>query len=47
MSLYYASLNNTVALCPNCHRRMHVLDDNADKKKLNSAAKQSSGPSIP
>ena len=25
---------NTVALCPNCHRRMHVLDDPADIEKL-------------
>jgi len=25
---------NTVALCPNCHKRMHVLDDPADIDKL-------------
>jgi 5-methylcytosine-specific restriction protein A len=25
---------NTVALCPNCHRRMHVLNTKADKEKL-------------
>jgi 5-methylcytosine-specific restriction protein A len=25
---------NTVALCPNCHRRMHVLDSEADKRQL-------------
>jgi 5-methylcytosine-specific restriction protein A len=31
---------NTVALCPNCHQRMHLLDDNTDKKKLNSAAQR-------
>lgn len=25
---------NTVALCPNCHRKMHVVDSKKDKKKL-------------
>lgn len=25
---------NTVALCPNCHRRMHVIDDPADRERL-------------
>jgi 5-methylcytosine-specific restriction protein A len=35
------SLENTVALCPNCHRRMHVLDRNADKEQLiNRVAKR-------
>ena len=28
------TLDNAVALCPNCHRRMHHLDDITDKKKL-------------
>jgi 5-methylcytosine-specific restriction protein A len=28
------SLQNTVALCPNCHRKMHVLDRDADKQFL-------------
>lgn len=28
------SIKNTVALCPNCHSRMHVLDEDTDKKKL-------------
>lgn len=28
------TVENTVALCPNCHRKMHVLDDQADKKLL-------------
>lgn len=28
------SLGNTVALCPNCHRKMHVLDLREDKEKL-------------
>lgn len=25
---------NTVALCPNCHRKMHALDDSAEVKRL-------------
>jgi 5-methylcytosine-specific restriction protein A len=28
------TLENTVALCPNCHRKMHVLNRNADKERL-------------
>jgi 5-methylcytosine-specific restriction protein A len=28
------SIANTVALCPNCHRRMHKLDRDEDKKLL-------------
>jgi 5-methylcytosine-specific restriction protein A len=28
------SLQNTVALCPNCHRKMHVLDRDDDKQFL-------------
>ena len=24
------SINNTVALCPNCHRKMHILDEKGD-----------------
>lgn len=28
------NLRNTVALCPNCHRRMHHLADEADQRKL-------------
>ncbi|MBD9632890.1 HNH endonuclease [Pseudomonas sp. PDM19] len=28
------TVENTVALCPNCHRRMHVLNDKADVKTL-------------
>lgn len=30
---------NTVALCPNCHKRMHILDLEADKTKLLSKIK--------
>lgn len=28
------TLENTVALCPNCHRKMHVVDDPEDKACL-------------
>jgi len=28
------TIKNTVALCPNCHRKMHVLNLNQDKAKL-------------
>jgi len=28
------TIENTVALCPNCHRRMHVLDDEKDRQAL-------------
>ena len=28
------TIENTVALCPNCHRRMHVLNDKEDIKAL-------------
>lgn len=28
------TLDNTVGLCPNCHRKMHVLDNDSDKQKL-------------
>ncbi|MDJ0391637.1 HNH endonuclease [Roseomonas sp. E05] len=28
------TIENAVALCPNCHRRMHALDRPADRKKL-------------
>jgi 5-methylcytosine-specific restriction protein A len=27
-------IDNTVALCPNCHRRMHLLDRDTDVRKL-------------
>lgn len=28
------TIENTVALCPNCHKKMHILDDLADKRVL-------------
>lgn len=28
------TIENAVALCPNCHRKMHVLDRSSDRKKL-------------
>jgi 5-methylcytosine-specific restriction protein A len=28
------TITNTVALCPNCHRKMHVLNEKIDKEKL-------------
>lgn len=28
------TIDNTVGLCPNCHRKMHVLDLDADRKQL-------------
>ncbi|WP_347342542.1 hypothetical protein [Bradyrhizobium diazoefficiens] len=27
-------MGNTVALCPNCHRKMHVLNAKADRDQL-------------
>jgi len=33
---------NTVALCPNCHRKMHVLDDEKDIERLKLTAKKES-----
>jgi 5-methylcytosine-specific restriction protein A len=31
---------NTVALCPNCHRKMHILDLEKDKNQLRNHARQ-------
>ena len=33
------STDNTVALCPNCHTRMHILDDQDDIMKLQDVIK--------
>ena len=35
------STENCVALCPNCHRRMHIINDLNDKTKLKSIATES------
>ena len=32
------TLNNVVALCPNCHRKMHIVQDENDVKKLTVVA---------
>ena len=31
-------IENTVALCPNCHRKMHLLDREADVRVLKAKA---------
>ena len=33
------SPENVVALCPNCHRKMHEVNDPNDVKKLQEKAK--------
>lgn len=35
----FDTIENTVALCPNCHRRMHTLNSNTDIKILQNRAK--------
>ena len=32
------TITNTVALCPNCHRRMHALDRRTDRQRLTREA---------
>lgn len=32
------AINNTVALCPNCHRKMHIVKDEKDINKLKAIA---------
>jgi 5-methylcytosine-specific restriction protein A len=34
------SMENIVAVCPNCHRKMHVLDHVQDKEALLEVARQ-------
>ena len=34
------SMDNVVAICPNCHRRMHVLNDKNDQIILERIAKK-------
>lgn len=33
------AIENTVALCPNCHRKMHIVDDLEDVQKLKNLVK--------
>lgn len=33
------TVNNVVALCPNCHRKMHLLSRPVDIKKLEEKAR--------
>ncbi|MFZ7138018.1 MAG: HNH endonuclease [archaeon] len=33
------TIDNVVALCPNCHRKMHILDSKDDKERLLNRAK--------
>jgi 5-methylcytosine-specific restriction protein A len=32
------SIENTVALCPNCHRKMHIINNPADRSRLKNVA---------
>ncbi|HIF9502653.1 TPA: HNH endonuclease [Photobacterium damselae] len=34
------TIANTVALCPNCHKKMHIVDDKKDVETLQQRAKQ-------
>ena len=34
------TIDNVVAICPNCHRKVHVLDDEADTVILEGIASQ-------
>lgn len=34
------SIDNTVALCPNCHKKMHIVEDKNDFNKLIAIAKK-------
>lgn len=34
------TITNTVALCPNCHKKMHVVDDKSDVEILQQRIKQ-------
>lgn len=37
------SIENAVALCANCHRKMHILNRSVDRTKLHSLVKQRDG----
>ncbi|MGG3006675.1 HNH endonuclease [Geobacillus stearothermophilus] len=34
------TIENTIALCPNCHRKMHILDRKADVEKLKKRVRE-------
>ena len=34
------TIDNTVALCPNCHRKMHIVNDEKDVAKLKEIARR-------
>ncbi len=34
------SVHNTVALCPNCHRKMHILNKKRDRNILTKVASE-------
>ena len=36
------SVQNTVALCPNCHKKMHILNLESDMERLFAAISESS-----
>ncbi len=36
------AIDNVVALCPNCHRKVHILNNQEDVKKLRDAASENS-----
>jgi 5-methylcytosine-specific restriction enzyme A len=40
------TIANTVALCPNCHRKMHVLNRKLDKEQLSKRAAAKEGGSL-
>ncbi|WP_263465012.1 HNH endonuclease [Pseudomonas aeruginosa] len=33
------TVENTVALCPNCHRKMHIINESKDQEKLKNIVK--------
>jgi 5-methylcytosine-specific restriction protein A len=36
------TIENTVALCPNCHRKMYILNHEADKSRLKETGRRES-----
>ena len=34
------TIDNVVALCPNCHRKMHALENEIEYKRLKEIAKE-------